>query len=237
MGHRALPGLSLPVAPGVVGRHGRLGVSGGSGQYRHHPAAFRPGSHPVGPCNLLYFNLPFANGQPFDPSLWGLIFGVILLAFFGHMSVNNCAQVVLRRDASARSLIGGAVAAQVVVIVLYSIWCLAVAGAVLRRHCRLKRAPSWRRLASSVGPIAVVLSSIFVILALAIGSLHSSLGLYNLVRERLPAQASLSVRLPVREGRLVLTPRRSIRDLFRTDRRPAGSVWPTSAWTASPSHK
>ena len=69
------------------------------------------------PANLRDFNVPFINGQPFDPSLLGLIFGVILLAFFGHMSVNNCAQVVLRRDGSGRSLIGGAVAAQVVVIV------------------------------------------------------------------------------------------------------------------------
>ena len=62
-----------------------------------------------------------------------------------------------------------------------------------------------------------MLSSIFVILALAIGSLHSSLGLYNLVRERLPAQTSLSVRLPLRAGRLILSPRRSVRELFRAD--------------------
>jgi amino acid permease len=168
------------------------------------------------PANLLYFNIPFANGKTFDPSLWGLIFGVILLAFFGHMSVNNCAQVVLRRDASARSLIGGAVAAQVVVIALYSIWCLAVAGAVPPATLQAEAGTVLAPLASSVGPTAVVLSSIFVILALAIGSLHSSLGLYNLVRERLPAQASLSVRLPLREGRLIMTPRRSFRELFRT---------------------
>jgi hypothetical protein len=167
------------------------------------------------PGNLLYFNVPFADGQPFDPSVWGLIFGVILLAFFGHMSVNNCAQVVLRRDASARSLIGGAVAAQIVVIALYSIWCVAVAGAVAPAALQAETGTVLAPLASSVGPAAVVLSSIFVILALAIGSLHSSLGLYNLVRERLPAQASLSVRLPLRNGRLILTPRRTFRDLFR----------------------
>jgi amino acid permease len=167
------------------------------------------------PTNLLYYNVPYVNGQPFEPSLWGLIFGVILLAFFGHMSVNNCAQVVLRRDASARSLVGGAAAAQVVVIALYSIWCLAVAGAVPPATLQAETGTVLAPLASSVGPIAVLLSSIFVILALAIGSLHSSLGLFNLVRERLPAQASLSVRLPLRDGRLILTPRRSIRDLFR----------------------
>jgi hypothetical protein len=167
------------------------------------------------PANLLYFNIPFADGQPFDPSLWGLIFGVILLAFFGHMSVNNCAQVVLRRDASARSLIGGAVAALVVVIALYSIWCVAVAGAVPADTLAAETGTILAPLAGKIGPSAVLLSSIFVILALAMGSIHSSLGLYNLVRERLPTQASLSVRLPLREGRLVLAPRRTIRDLFR----------------------
>jgi amino acid permease len=171
----------------------------------------------LNPANLLYFNVPFANGQSFEPSLWGLIFGVILLAFFGHMSVNNCAQVVLRRDASARSLIGGSAAAQVVVIALYGIWCLAVAGAVPPATLQAETGTVLAPLASSVGPIAVLLSSIFVILALAIGSLHSALGLFNLVRERLPARTSLSVRLPLRDGRLVLTPRRSIRDLFRAD--------------------
>ncbi len=167
------------------------------------------------PANLLYFNVPFVNGKPFEPSLLELIFGVILLAFFGHMSVNNCAQVVLRRDASARSLLGGAAAAQVVVIAMYSIWCLAVAGAVPAATLRAETGTALAPLASRVGPIAVVLSSIYVVLALAIGSLHSSLGLFNLVRERLPAQAALSVRLSLRDGRLILTPRPSIRSLFR----------------------
>ena len=170
------------------------------------------------PANLRYVNLPFVNGKPFDPSLLELIFGVILLAFFGHMSVNNCAQVVLRRDASARSLIGGAAAAQVVTIALYSIWCLAVAGAVPAETLSAETGTALAPLANRVGPIAVILSSVYVVLALAIGSLHSSLGLYNLVRERLPSQASLSVRLPLRDGRLILTPRRSIRDLLEPDR-------------------
>jgi hypothetical protein len=173
------------------------------------------------PANLLYFNLPFSNGQPFDPSLWGLIFGVILLAFFGHMSVNNCAQVVLRRDASARSLIGGAAAAQVVVIVLYSIWCLAVAGAVppatLQAETGTVRRPwppasgrsrSAEQHLRHPGP--------------AIGSLHSSLGLFNLVRERLPA-GRLSVRLPLRGGRLILTPRRGFGTCSAPACRAAGS--------------
>jgi len=169
------------------------------------------------PANLRHADIPLINGKPFDPSLLELIFGVILLAFFGHMSVNNCAQVVLRRDASARSLVWGAAAAQIVTIGLYSVWCLAVAGAVPAETLRAETGTALAPLAGRIGPIAVVLSSVYVVLALAIGSLHSALGLYNLVRERLPSRASLSVRLPLRDGRLTLTPRRGLRNLFWAD--------------------
>ena len=186
------------------------------------------------PANLLYFNVPFANGQPFDPSLWGLIFGVILLAFFGHMSVNNCAQVVLRRDASARSLIGGAVAAQVVVIALYSIWCLAVAGAVppatlqaetgtvlapLASQRRADRGRAQQHLRHP-GPRHRVASQ----LARALQSRARALAgpgvaLRQVAAARGPADIDPSSQLP---GPV---PRRT--------RRPAGSPSLTSAWTTS----
>ena len=55
------------------------------------------------PDNLRYVNLPFLGGRPFDPALLGLIFGVVLLTCFGHMSVGNCGKLVLRRDPSGRS--------------------------------------------------------------------------------------------------------------------------------------
>ena len=71
----------------------------------------------------------------------GLIFGVVLLAYFGHVSVGNCGKLVLRRDPSGRSLIWGTVAAQGVAIVLYCIWVL---GGALCRH-RLRPACSRER--------------------------------------------------------------------------------------------
>lgn len=172
----------------------------------------------IDPANLLYVNVPFVNGRPFDPSLLALIFGVILAAFFGHLSVNNCARVVLRRDASARSLIGGAAAAQIAAIAIYSIWVLAVAGAVPPETLQAEKGTALGPVAAVIGPVAVVLSSVYVVLALAMSSLHMSLGLFNLVRERLPTQASVSIRLPLREGRLILSPRPAIRDLFRAGR-------------------
>ena len=169
----------------------------------------------LNPTNLLYSNVPFVNGEPFRPALLQLIFGVVLAAFFGHMSVNNCARVVLRRDGSARSLIGGAAAAQVVTIGLYCIWELAVAGAVPPAVLAADTGTALAPLTARLGPIAVVLSTVYAVLTLAMGSIHSSLPLFNLVRERLPTQTRLTVTLPRRRGQLVFTPRSNIRDLFR----------------------
>ena len=41
------------------------------------------------------------GGQPFDPTVLELAFGVVLLCFYGHTSVGNCAKVVLTRDPGA----------------------------------------------------------------------------------------------------------------------------------------
>jgi hypothetical protein len=158
----------------------------------------------VQPANLWYVNLPFLHGRPFEPSILQLIFGVILLAYFGHVSVSNCARVVLRRDPSARALIWGAVAAQVVVMVIYCIWVLAVNGAIAPHALADRSGTALGPLAEELGPIVHVLGSVFVILGMGIGSLHSSLPLYNLVRERLPTKRWTVVLLPRRRGRLVL---------------------------------
>ena len=173
----------------------------------------------LNPANLLYSNVPFVNGEPFRPALLQLVFGVVLAAFFGHMSVNNCARVVLRRDGTARSLIRGAAAAQVVTIGLYCIWVLAVAGAVPPAVLAADTGTALAPLTARLGPIAVVLSTVYAVLTLAMGSIHSSLPLFNLVRERLPTQTRLTVTLPRRRGQLEFTPRSNIRDLFRRRRK------------------
>ena len=173
----------------------------------------------LNPANLLYSNVPFVNGEPFRPALLQLVFGVVLAAYFGHMSVNNCARVVLRRDGSARSLIRGAAAAQVVTIGLYCIWVLAVAGAVPPAVLAADTGTALAPLTARLGPIAVVLSTVYAVLTLAMGSIHSSLPLFNLVRERLPTQTRLTVTLPRRRGQLEFTPRSNLRDLFRRRRK------------------
>src|SRR3712207_8627480 len=61
---------------------------------------------------LFPYTTLFRSGRALEPPILGLVFGVILAAYFGHLAVSTCARVVLRRDPSARSLIRGTAAAQ-----------------------------------------------------------------------------------------------------------------------------
>jgi hypothetical protein len=156
---------------------------------------------------LLYVNVPFLGGRPFEPSILGLIFGVILTAYFGHMSLSNCAQVVLRRDPSARSLIWGSVAGMLTAIVLYGLWVLAVNGVVAPQDLAGLTGTALPPLAAQVGPIVTVLGGVYVILGMTISSIHTALGLVNLVRERLPSPHRPVIVLPRQRPRLVFHPR------------------------------
>ncbi len=140
------------------------------------------------PEHLLYVNVPLLGGRPFDASILQLIFGVVLLAYFGHLSVNNCARTVLRRDPSARSLVRGAVAAQVVAMALYCLWTVAVNGAIAPQRLAGQSGTALAPLAAELGPVVHVLGAVFVVLGMGMGTVHSSLPLFNLVREQLPAR-------------------------------------------------
>ncbi len=157
--------------------------------------------------NLLYLNVPFVGGQPFDPSIIELIFGVVLMSFFGHLSTSNCARSVLRRDPSARSLIWGSMAATVTAMVLYSIWVMAVNGVITPQILAEESGTALAPLAAKLGPIVHVLGSLFAVLAMGMASLHVSIGLYNLVRERLPSPRQAVLMLSRHQGRILFHPR------------------------------
>jgi amino acid permease len=159
------------------------------------------------PENLLYVNVPFLGGRPFDPSILQLIFGIVLAAYFGHLSLSNCARVVLRRDPSARSLIRGSMTGTATAMVLYCIWVLAVNGAIAPQTLADQSGTALAPLATQVGPVVHVLGSAFVILGMGMASIHFSLGLFNLTRERLPTQRRPIVVLPRQRGRLLFHPR------------------------------
>jgi amino acid permease len=137
--------------------------------------------------NLRHSQIPYVNGEPFDASVLELIFGVVLLAFFGHTSTGNCAAVVLQRDSSARSFFRGSVAALATAIVLYCIWVVAVNGVVAPETLASTAGTALEPLAAEVGPSVDVLGSIFVVLAMGMASIHMSHGLFNQTREWLPS--------------------------------------------------
>lgn len=149
------------------------------------------------PENLLPAAVPLTKGQFLDPQVLGMIFGVILLAYCGHESVGNCGRIVLRRDPGGRSLLRGAVAAQLVAIVLYCLWVVAIQGALAPERLASYGGTALEPLAAVVGPSAYALGTIYAILAIAMGSVHAALALFNIVRERLP-EATEGPRVAVR---------------------------------------
>ncbi len=168
--------------------------------------------------NLLHEHLPYIHGRPFESSILALVFGVVLCAYFGHMSVALCGQLVLRRDPSGRSLIRGCAAAQATAILLYCLFVLAVNGAVAPQTLAHQTGTALAPLAHTVGPVVNALGSAFVILGMGMGSITYALALFGLVLERFPAASPVVVALPRRASRLLFEPRghrRGRDDAFR----------------------
>jgi amino acid permease len=162
----------------------------------------------VGLSNLGQPSIGSVGALAREPSVLGLVFGVVLLAYFGHTSAGNCARIVLRRDPSGRSLLRGNIAAIGAVMGLYTLWLLVLEGAIGPQALVGETGTVLTPLATVVGPVIFLLGSIFVILALGMGSIHDSLALLNQIRERLPTQARRVVIIPRARGRLILcTPR------------------------------
>jgi amino acid permease len=136
--------------------------------------------------NFEQVNVPLLDGRPVDTGVLALIFGVVLLAFFGHTSAANSAKVVLERDPSGRALLTGNVAALGAATVLYSLTALAFTGALDRVALEGSDGTVLEPLAARAGPAVHVLGSAFAVLALGMGSVYACLGLYNQVIELRP---------------------------------------------------
>jgi amino acid permease len=139
--------------------------------------------------NLTFEVTPFLRGDGFDIAALGLVFGVVMAGYFGHTSVVLCGRLVLNRDPSGRSLLRGCVAAQATAMLLYCLFVVAVNGAVDPAALAAEAGTVLVPLADEVGPAVLVLGSVFVILGMGMGTIHFSLAIFNLVRERLPAEA------------------------------------------------
>lgn len=143
--------------------------------------------------NVRYASVPFVGGRPFDASVLELAFGVVLLCFYGHTSIGNCAKVVLKRDPSGRSLMAGSVAAMASVVVIYSVWVFAVGSAVPAGRLRSEQGTALVPLAEEAGRVASVAGFVFLFLAVPMGTVYSALGLYNLIGERLVGRRRLAM--------------------------------------------
>ncbi|MFW6091336.1 MAG: aromatic amino acid transport family protein [Actinomycetota bacterium] len=130
------------------------------------------------PGNLTYAAVPFTGGQAFDSSVVALVFGVVLLAFFGHTSVANGARAVLRRDPGGRSLVGGSAAGMATAVLLYGVWTVAVGGAVAPSRLAGETGTALEPLAEATGTAVLVVGSVFVVLAMGMAAVHFSLGLH-----------------------------------------------------------
>src|SRR3712207_5314149 len=159
------------------------------------------------PENLFHVDVPLLGGRPLEPAILGLVFGVILAAYHGHLSVSTCARVVLQRDPSARSLIWGAASAQATAMFLYCLFVLAVNGAIAPQVLAGERGTVLDPLSAEIGPIVYLLGSVFVVLGMGMASIQFTLVLFNLVRERLPSVARPVVVLPRRRGVLLFRER------------------------------
>ncbi len=139
----------------------------------------------VQPGNLEPVPGPTGGGVP-DVAVIGLVFGVILMAFFGHSSSANSAKLVLGMEPTGRALVHGNLAAMAAVIVLYTISTMAIIGAVGPAPLLETSGTAFTPLATVLGPGASVLTVVYTVLAIGIGSVWVVLGTYNLVVELLP---------------------------------------------------
>ena len=136
--------------------------------------------------NLRFARIPFVGDDPADAAALGLVFGVTLVAYFGHTSAGNVAKVILKREPTGRALFWGNAAAVCTVIAIYSLAVLGINGAVPAEDLVGYDGTALEPLADVAGPSVNVLGSIYVILAIGLGSVYVSLGLFNQVREWLP---------------------------------------------------
>lgn len=162
--------------------------------------------------NLLYVNLPFLNGHPFQPWMLQRILGVSLMLYFGHIYVGECGKLILPRDPSATSLIWGSIAGTAFLTVLFCIWVLAVNGAISPQLLAKQSGTALEPLAAQVGSIVTVLGAVLVTLLLGMAWLRSSSLLINLTKEWFPARPRSILRLPRHSGILIL---RSVGDASR----------------------
>lgn len=155
-------------------------------------------------ANLLYVALPWLNGRRFDPALLQLAFGVVLGVYASHLSVSNCAQVVLQRDPGGQALMRGTVAAQLTAIALFCVWVVGVNSAIAPTVLAKETGTALVPLTAQLGTLVRVVGVLYVLLGIGMISIHTSLSLFNLSQEWMTRLWPAARRLGERQRELLL---------------------------------
>jgi len=146
------------------------------------------------PTNLRYVNVPFVNGAPFEAKVLELVFGIGLASFFGHTSAANVAKTVLKQNPDGKALIWGNVAALATAMVIYSLWVIAVNGAISPDALQDVRGTALEPLAEVVGRGILIPGTVYVVLGMGLASIHYLLALSNQIREWISSSSALASR-------------------------------------------
>ncbi|MCB0162671.1 MAG: hypothetical protein KDI79_00505 [Anaerolineae bacterium] len=148
------------------------------------------------PENLLYINVPWLNGQPFDPTALSFLIGVVMGIYSAHILVVIFGPLLLHRDPGGREVIKGHTVGIGIAIILNVIWVLAASGAVAPQVLAEQPGTSLVPLTAAIGPVMGVMGAIFVIVSMGLGLVQFSVALFNLAHERVdvPQTAALGRR-------------------------------------------
>jgi amino acid permease len=136
--------------------------------------------------NFAISNAPFLGGRQIEFAALSLIIGAGLTLYAGQNYTILMARMVLPRDPSAGALIKGNIVGTLVSTVFYSIWLLAVSGAIAPKDLQGQSGTALVPLAKELGVVASVLGSVMVVLMLGLTALRCMTVLVGLVEERLP---------------------------------------------------
>jgi hypothetical protein len=167
------------------------------------PIALLALSH-VHAANLLQVSATFLRGEPFAPASLQLVLGVTIMLYFGHVYVIQCAKIVLPRDPSARSLIQGSVAGTAFLTLLFTIWVVAINGAVTPQELAGQAGTALMPLAERIGPSVRVLGSLLIVLLLGMACLRTSTVLFNIAQERVPTRLRSAFTMSRRKASVIL---------------------------------
>jgi len=118
-----------------------------------------------------------------------LLFGVALVAYFGHTSAGHAAKAVLAKDPSGRHLLAGNVAAMLTAMAVYVLFVLTVTAAVGTQALAGYDGTALTPLAKRVGPVVDVIGTVYVTLGVGLSCLYVGLGIFNQMGEVLDAAA------------------------------------------------